>query len=178
MISVFANRRYLQMEEFLDYCCDELKEIWNQHPNDSPIRVSFAGKTRADYITAVREFYMEQNPGTLYRLTDKIESLNLAIAPDANEMIALRIIGNDEASAKELRAEINGMLDFFKRVGVELKTSLEPASPSLAKTTTAMFESLETVGEGREANIIVGKPATMPEVLVELKAITDELFSK
>ena len=89
---------------------------------------------------------MEQNPGTLYRLTDKIESLNLAIAPDANEMIALRIIGNDEASAKELRAEINGMLDFFKRVGVELKTSLEPASPSLAKTTTAMFESLETVG--------------------------------
>ena len=166
---IYGTRAFIS-EKFPSLFCEELQDVWAQQPKDSPLRVSIAGQTRADFIEQAVGRALEIGPefASTIQLVNNVENLNLTLSPNAKEMFEVRIKGKDDAKAVELRDGLNGLLGIAKLSTGGMFQELKEY-PALSKTMRAMLQDLRAVGEGTAVDIIVRKPESFAAALGELK---------
>ncbi len=154
----------------------ELQKAWSRHPAELPVRASLEMVSKAELISevlAMAEQGAELPPfaAPLIGMVDNVESLNLVVDVSGQELLALRGLGKNDADAEELRGGLNGLLGMAKIMGAGAKAELAE-TPQAAAMVDSLMKDLSTSGEGREVNIIIGRPENFEEGLSELMVKT------
>ena len=170
---VFGTKDYVLAGNRVDLFSDELTKTWGRHQADLPVRAALEMVSKADLISeAVAEGEQSAPPfmAPMLDLVDNFESLNLTVDLSGEELLALRGLGKNDADAEELRGGLNGLLGMAKLGAGGMQAELQ-GSPKAAAMVDGLVKDLNTSGEGREVNIIIGRPAEMEAGINELLVI-------
>ena len=167
---VMGTKDYVLASNRMDLFSDELFKAFERHQADLPIRASLEMISKADLIAEAVEMGGQGAPpfmAPMLGLVDNFESLNLAVDLSGPELLALRGIGKSDTDAEELRGGLNGLLGMAKLAGGGIDAQLQ-GTPAAAAMVKGMMNDLNTSGEGREVNIIIGRPENMEVAVNEL----------
>ena len=167
---VMGTKDYVLASNRMDLFSDELLKAFERHQADLPIRASLEMISKADLIAEAVEMGGQGAPpfmAPMLGLVDNFESLNLAVDLSGPELLALRGIGKSDTDAEELRGGLNGLLGMAKLAGGGIDAQLQ-GTPAAAAMVKGMMNDLNTSGEGREVNIIIGRPENMEVAVNEL----------
>ena len=171
---VFGTKDFVLAGSRMDLFSEELKKSWGRHTVDLPLRASLEMVSKADLIAEAVTMGGEGAPpfmAPMLGLVDNFESLNLTLDLSGEELLALRGLGKSDTDAEELRGGLNGLLGMAKLGASGMQAELQKA-PKAAAMLDGVMKDLNTSGEGREVNIIIGRPAEMEAGVTELLVMT------
>lgn len=160
----------------------ELQKTWSRSQQDLPLRASLELVSKAamisEAIEAVEEsgdlkFILPFDPAPMLSMIGNVESINLSADLSGPELLAIRGFGKDDAGAEDLRTNLNGLLGIAKIMGGGMKPQLQEL-PNASTMMDGLLKDLNTTGEGREVNLVIGRPEKFEEGISELLVMARE----
>ena len=173
-VVVFGTKNFVFANSRKELFSAELANAWGRHLSHAPVRASLEMVSKADLIAEMVAMGEQGAPPpfvSLLGMVDNMESLNLTMDVDGEELLALRGLGKNDADAEELRGGIDGLLAIAKLASGGMKQGMQQKSPNAAAMMDEIMGDLKTIGEGKEVNIVINRPESFEAGVAELQAV-------